>query len=133
MFIVKNIEIRIKPIDTVSIVDFEKVESLTFALLTHIRQMLHSHSVALAWYGLTLLVPISQNGQTHQTIRRKLPTNCLSVFDHFVGLALKCLNVDLTLILLSNPRSISLLCTQFCFDGLLSVYREFIAHFFIFI
>ena len=48
MFIVKNIEIRIKPIDTVSIVDFEKVESLTFALLTHIRQMLHSHSVALA-------------------------------------------------------------------------------------
>ena len=65
MFIVKNIEIRIKPIDTVSIVDFEKVESLTFALLTHIRQMLHSYSVALAWYGLTLLVPISQNSQTH--------------------------------------------------------------------
>ena len=62
--------------------------------------MLHSHSVALAWYGLTLLVPISQNGQTHQTIRRKLPTNCLSVFDHFVGLALEGLNVDLTLILL---------------------------------
>ena len=24
-----------------------------------------------------------------QTIRRNLPTNCLSVFDHFVGLALK--------------------------------------------
>ena len=24
-----------------------------------------------------------------QTIRRKKPTNCLSVFDHFVGLALK--------------------------------------------
>ena len=24
-----------------------------------------------------------------QTIRRLLPTNCLSVFDHFVGLALK--------------------------------------------
>ena len=68
-----------------------------------------------------------------QTIRCKLPTNCLSVFDHFVGLALKGLNVDLTLILLSNPRSIPLLCTQFCFDGLLSVYREFIAHFFIFI
>ena len=27
-----------------------------------------------------------------QTIRRELPTNCLSVFDHFVGLALKGLN-----------------------------------------
>ena len=24
-----------------------------------------------------------------QTVRRLLPTNCLSVFDHFVGLALK--------------------------------------------
>ena len=27
-----------------------------------------------------------------QAIRRLLPTNCLSVFDHFVGLALKGLN-----------------------------------------
>ena len=27
-----------------------------------------------------------------QTIRRNLPTNCLSVFHHFVGLALKGLN-----------------------------------------
>ena len=27
-----------------------------------------------------------------QTIRRQLPTNCLSVFDHFVGLALKVLS-----------------------------------------
>ena len=26
-----------------------------------------------------------------QTIRRQKPTNCLSVFDHFVGLALKVL------------------------------------------
>ena len=26
-----------------------------------------------------------------QTIRRLLPTNCLNVFDHFVGLALKSL------------------------------------------
>ena len=30
-----------------------------------------------------------------QTICRKLPTNCLSVFDHFVGLALKGLKVSL--------------------------------------
>ena len=27
-----------------------------------------------------------------QTIRRPLPTNCLNVFDHFVGLALKSLS-----------------------------------------
>ena len=39
---------------------------------------------------LTLYVPNQQNGQT-QTIRRPLPTNCLIVFDHFVGLALKVL------------------------------------------
>ena len=28
-----------------------------------------------------------------QTIRRLLPTNCLSVFDHFMGLALKGLRI----------------------------------------
>ena len=28
-----------------------------------------------------------------QTIRQQQPTNCLSVFDHFVGLALKGLNI----------------------------------------
>ena len=27
--------------------------------------------------------------KNNQTIRRLLPTNCLSVFDHFVGMALK--------------------------------------------
>ena len=31
-----------------------------------------------------------------QTIRRFLPTNCLSVFDHFVGLALKGLKGEFT-------------------------------------
>ena len=29
-----------------------------------------------------------------QTIRRLLPTNCFSVFDHFVGLALKVLKIS---------------------------------------
>ena len=33
-------------------------------------------------------VPTQQNGRT-QTIRRLLPTNCLSVFDHFAVLVLK--------------------------------------------
>ena len=36
----------------------------------------------------TLQAPTPQNGQT-QTIRQEQPTNFLSVFDHFVGLALK--------------------------------------------
>ena len=40
--------------------------------------------------------------QTHkmvkhnETIRRLLPTNCLSVLDHFVGLALKGLKINTT-------------------------------------
>ena len=31
-----------------------------------------------------------------QTIRRQKPTNCLSVFDNFVGLALKWLTLQIT-------------------------------------
>ena len=31
----------------------------------------------------------TQSGQTHSTIRRLLPTNCLRVFDRFMGLGLK--------------------------------------------
>ena len=38
--------------------------------------------------ALTLLAPISQNGQTLKQFVGNLPTKCLSVFDHFVGLAL---------------------------------------------
>ena len=37
---------------------------------------------------LTLSEPTTQNGHT-QTICPMLPTNYLSVFDHFVGVALK--------------------------------------------
>ena len=32
-----------------------------------------------------------------QTIRQQEPTNCLNVFDHFVGLASKGLNLNLQL------------------------------------
>ena len=35
--------------------------------------------------------PTLQNGQTHSNNSSALSTNCLSVFDHFVELALKCL------------------------------------------
>ena len=39
---------------------------------------------------LTLLAPTSQNGQKHSNkFVGNLPTNCLSVFDNSVGLALK--------------------------------------------
>ena len=34
-------------------------------------------------------MPTPQNGQTLKTIRRQQPGNRLSLFDHFVGLALK--------------------------------------------
>ena len=39
--------------------------------------------------NLTLYAPISQNSPT------KLPTNCLNVFDHFVGLATKGLSMPI--------------------------------------
>ena len=39
---------------------------------------------------LTLLSQISRNGQTHSNnFVGNLPTNCLTVFDNFVGLVLK--------------------------------------------
>ena len=37
-----------------------------------------------------------------QTIHQLLPTNCLSVFDHFVGLALKGLNLILAVLVMLN-------------------------------
>ena len=44
-----------------------------------------------------------------QTIRRLLPTNCLSVFDHFVGLALKGLSEYEQINFLFSLKSISFL------------------------
>ena len=41
------------------------------------------------WSLFNTLSANSKNGLTHSTIRRQQPTNCLSVFDHFVGLAIK--------------------------------------------
>ena len=40
-----------------------------------------------------------------QTIRRLLPTNCLSVFDHFVGLVLEGLNVNILLLTLISSSA----------------------------
>ena len=39
-----------------------------------------------------------------QTIRRQKLTNCLSVFDHFVGLALKVLKKDMKIFLPFSPQ-----------------------------
>ena len=41
-------------------------------------------------FSLTLYAPTPQNGETHSS---NLPANCLSVFEHFVGLACKGLNL----------------------------------------
>lgn len=43
--------------------------------------------------SLSLDGPTPQNGQHIQTTRRQKPTNGLSVLHHFVGLALKKLNL----------------------------------------
>ena len=45
---------------------------------------------------LTLYAPTLQNGQTHSHNLSATPTNCLSVFGHFVGLALKGINTPLS-------------------------------------
>ena len=47
----------------------------------------------IATATLNLWAQISQNGETLKQFIGKLPTNCLSVFDHFVGQALKGLNL----------------------------------------
>ena len=44
--------------------------------------------------NLTLPAPTPQNGKRTQTICCQKPTNCLSVFDHFVGLAFKGLSAS---------------------------------------
>ena len=55
------------------------------------------YEVDLHYSHLTLWAPTPQNGQTHSKIRRQKPTNCLSVFDHFVGLPFKGLKIWLSL------------------------------------
>ena len=54
-----------------------------------------------------------------QTIRQLLPTNCLRVFDHFVGLALKELSPLLfTIVLEPLSRKISSGCPEkLLYDG----------------
>ena len=62
-----------------------QVEHQTFFVNRRAEDFLPS-CVEDAWKNLNSLRPIPQNGQTHSN---NLPTNCLSVFDHFVKLVLK--------------------------------------------
>ena len=57
--------------------------------------------IKIAFRSLTLLVPISQNGQTLKQFVGNLPTISLSVFDRFVGLTLKGLIEDVVFFLKS--------------------------------
>ena len=43
---------------------------------------------------LTFKAPPHKMVKDTETIRRQQPTNCLSVFDHFLGLALKGLTIS---------------------------------------
>ena len=45
--------------------------------------------IGSTFYKLTLYAPTPQSGQATQTICLQQTMNCLSVFDHFVGLRLK--------------------------------------------
>ena len=61
------------------------------------------------------------------TVRRLVPTNCLSVFDHFVGLALKGLkkNKVLLRIIVKNVilRTLSIACNITDFNNLYKQYQ----------
>ena len=59
-----------------------------------------------------------------QTIRRQKPTNCLSVFDHFVGLALKWLRKFdiLSISILQNTLQFNRLFT--CHSKAVLTYKE---------
>ena len=55
--------------------------------------------------AVSALSPLNANPtkwSNTQTIRQLLSTNCLSVFDHFIGLALKGLTIELFFIMLQN-------------------------------
>ena len=63
------------------------MNSLLFHLIiTRVAPVLQKHFLL---YCINPLSANPQNGQTTQTIRWQQPKNCLRVFDHFVGLALK--------------------------------------------
>ena len=51
------------------------------------------HFLKVIFHVLTLEAPTPQNGQTLKQFVGKLPTNCLSVFDYFVGLALEFISI----------------------------------------
>ena len=58
-----------------------------------------------------------------QTIRRLLPTNCLSVFDHYVELAVKGLNMVFTIFMvfcLLKPALATLVFKQSYVPGIMS-------------
>ena len=48
-------------------------------------------------YILTLYAPTPQNGQTHSNSSSAIADECLSVFDHFVELALKGLVAEISI------------------------------------
>ena len=47
--------------------------------------------------SLTLYKPTPQNGQTNSNNSSAMQTNCLNVFDHFMGVALKGLTREYSL------------------------------------
>ena len=72
----------------------------------------------LCWNVFNPLSTNPQNGEAHKTICWLLPMNCLSVFDHFVGLVLKGL---ITYWYAKSQNSWYYFSTNFCFDNLLPI------------
>ena len=76
-------------------------------------ESLFDHSVYTRSYGLNTLSASPTKWSNTQTIRRQQPTNILSVFDHFVGLALKKLkSIKLPLLVILNKCHHKLISRQ---------------------
>ena len=88
--------------------------------IKHPDDAIHSVLLPIMPFCLTLWASTPKMVKHTQTIRQQQPTNCLSVFNHFVGLALKVLTLSMFLQQNNTYRSYDLnhyLFPMFSFDS----------------
>ena len=102
-----NISIRITRTPHFNLLHFPKWQIIMFGARHSILMM------AVQYEPLTFKRQHHKMVKHTQTIRRLLPTNCLRVFDHFVGLAFNGLNILKTSPLIAETkRNISFWCER---------------------
>ena len=83
----------ILPLDKISILTLKTTCHIKLKIFLWIKLL---EKLLIVEYLISVAATLSTNptkSSNTQTIRRLLPTNCLSVFDHFVGLTLKELKI----------------------------------------